>query len=126
MTSPEDAIEVARAALAAQREAGVYGDREQGGDDRPGGPSAPADTRRKLLGWAFVEPQAGVLRSTRRYGAPITAVKRLLLRALAQYHSELVANQTRFNLTLLAHLDRIEERIEALERGDGPPPAPPP
>jgi hypothetical protein len=46
------------------------------------------------------------------------------VRALAQYHSELVANQTRFNLTLLAHLERLEQRIEALERGDSPPPAP--
>lgn len=125
MTRPENAIEVARAALAAQRAAGVYGDRVQAGDDAGGPrPAPPADTRRKLLEWAFVEPEAAVLRSTRRYGAPITVVKRMLLRALAQYHSELVANQTRFNLTLLAHLERLEQRIEALERGDSPPPAP--
>ena len=114
MTQPEDALEIARAAVAAQRAAGAYGE--------PGGPPAPArdgsDTRRKLLEWAFVEPEPDVLRSTRAYGAPITALKRLLLRALAQYHGELIANQTRFNLTLLAHLDRLEERIETLERAE--------
>ncbi len=119
MTEPEEAIEVARAALAAQRAAGAYGDPES-----PVFAPAVADTRRKLLEWAFVEPEAGVLHSTRRYGAPITALKRLLLRALAQYHSELIANQTRFNLTLLAHLDRLEDRVATLERDAGPPPPP--
>jgi hypothetical protein len=119
MTRPEEAIEVARAAAAAQRAAGAYGESEASV------PAAgPADTRRKLLEWAFVEPDLSGLRSTRRYGAPITALKRLLLRALAQYHSELVANQTRFNLTLLAHLDRLEERLERLERDDSPHPPP--
>lgn len=111
MTRPEDALEVARAAVAA----GAY-------DSEGPSPAPPApDTRRKLLEWAFVEPDPGVLRSTRRYGAPITALKRVLLRALGQYNSELAANQTRFNLTLLAQLEALEERLDALERrGRGP------
>jgi hypothetical protein len=119
VTKPEDALEVAAAAVAAQRAAGAYDEADHAAASIPA-----ADTRRKLLEWAFVEPEADVLRSTRRYGAPITGLKRLLLRALAQYHAELLANQTRFNLTLLAHLDRLEERIETLERGERPPPPP--
>lgn len=110
MSTPEDALDRAREALRAQRAAGRYPD-----PPAPNPEPSPADVRHKLLEWAFIEPEAAVLRSTRRHGAPITAVKRLLRRALAQYHGELVANQTRFNLTLLAHLERIEARIEALE-----------
>lgn len=118
MTSPDEALDRARAALRAQREAGAYppaGD--SGAADRPEPPGA---SRRKLLEWAFVEPDATVVRSTRRHGAPITAAKRLLRRALAQYLGELTANQTRFNLALLAQLERIEERLEALERDREP------
>ncbi len=110
MSTPEEALDQAREALRAQRAAGRYPD-----SPPPDPAPSPSDARRKLLEWAFIEPEAGTLRSTRRHGAPITAVKRLLRRALAQYHGELIANQTRFNLTLLAHLERIEERIEALE-----------
>lgn len=110
MTAPEDALDRAREALRAQRAAGRYP-----GPPAPDPPPSAADARRKLLEWAFIEPDDGVLRSTRRHGAPITAAKRLLRRALAQYHAELIANQTRFNLTLLAHLERIEARIEGLE-----------
>ncbi len=97
MSTPEDAPDRARAALRAQRAAGRYPD-----PPAPDPGPAPADVRRKLLEWAFIEPGVDVLRSTRRHGVPITAVKRLLRRALAQYHGELVADQTRFNLTLLA------------------------
>lgn len=114
MTSPEEALDRARAALRAQREAGAY-------PPRPGTAAPPAETsRRKLLEWAFIEPDADVIRSTRRHGAPITAAKRLLRRALAQYLGEITANQTRFNLALLAQLERIEERLDALERDREP------
>jgi hypothetical protein len=115
VTRPEDALDRAREALRAQRAAGHYPD-----PPAPDPSPSPADARRKLLEWAFIEPDEGVLRSTRARGAPITAAKRLLRRALAQYHGELIANQTRFNLTLLAHLERIEARIEALEHGRDP------
>lgn len=115
MSTPEEALGRAQEALRAQRAAGRYPD-----PSPPDAAPSPSDARRKLLEWAFIEPKAGVLRSTRRHGAPITAVKRLLRRALAQYHGELIANQTRFNLTLLAHLERIEARIEALENERDP------
>jgi hypothetical protein len=115
VTRPEDALDRAREALRARRAAGHYP-----ASPAPDPAPSPADARRKLLEWAFIEPDEGVLRSTRAHGAPITAVKRLLRRALAQYHGELIANQTRFNLTLLAQLERIEARIEALEHERDP------
>ena len=114
MSSPEEALDRARAALRAQREAGVYPPMSSA----EGEPDPTA--RRKLLEWAFIEPDAGVIRSTRRHGAPITAAKRLLRRALAQYLGEITANQTRFNLALLAQLERIEGRLDALERDREP------
>lgn len=45
----------------------------------------------------------------------MTGVKRLLLRLLHQYTNELEAQQTRFNVALLAHLRQLEQRIDRLE-----------
>ncbi|HET9102330.1 MAG TPA: hypothetical protein VFN55_03175 [Solirubrobacteraceae bacterium] len=108
--TPEEALDRAREALRARREAGEYPP-----PPPPAAAPSPAESRLKLLEWAFVEPDASVVRSTRAHGAPITAAKRMLLRLVGQYLSELSANQTRFNLALVAHLERIEERIAALE-----------
>jgi len=49
--------------------------------------------------------------STRSAGAPITWVKRLLLRLLRQYFVELEARQTRFNIAMLERLDALEARV---------------
>jgi hypothetical protein len=57
-----------------------------------------------------------VARSTRRGGGPITAFKRFLLRMLLQYHNELEAQTTRFNLHLLGHVGALEDRVDKLER----------
>jgi hypothetical protein len=111
MTSPEDAVERARAAAAEMRTEGAYAD--EGTID-----PAPEDaiTLAKLYEWALIDPDLRDVRSTRRYGAPMTALKRGLLRLLSQYHAALIAEQVRFNVTLLGHLKRLEDRIEALER----------
>jgi hypothetical protein len=114
MTAPEEALERARAAAAAERE-------------RPGSPYAevssgmriePTDTdaSTRLLEWALIEPDPEKVYSTRRLGAPITGVKRLLLRALHQYHGELVAQQTRFNLEAVQHIRALEDRVAQLEQ----------
>jgi hypothetical protein len=109
MTEPEQAVERARAAAAAMRERGAYTDA-----------TAPAQetvtTPAKLLEWALIEPDLRDVRSTRRLGAPVTALKRLLVRLLEQYHAELNAQQTRFNVAVLGQLRELEERIEELER----------
>lgn len=78
-------------------------------------PATEAVTTEKLFEWALIEPDLRDVRSTRRAGAPITALKRLLLRLLAQYHGELIAEQTRFNLNLVIHARHLEDRIAELE-----------
>lgn len=112
MTAPEQALEQARAAVASMRAAGEYPVAETLipplAEERV--------TYRELLEWSLVEPDLDHVRSTRRWGAPITGVKRLLLRLLYQYHSQLVAEQARFNMNLVRYVQSLEERVAALER----------
>ena len=56
--------------------------------------------------------------STRRFGRPITAVKRLLVRLLRQYVGQMTAQQSRFNAQVAAHVMRLEERVRRA-RGRG-------
>lgn len=119
MTDPEHAVEQARAAAAALRGRGAYPEASATTPEQQ-----TTTTPAKLLEWALIEPDLRDVRSTRRFGAPVTAFKRLLLRLLEQYHAELNAQQTRFNVSVLGQLRALEERIEALERklGGGEPP----
>jgi len=112
VSTPEEALERAREAAAAQRESGHY----PAAETRIEPLSEAPPTYGRLLQWALVEPDLGHVRSTRRWGAPITALKRSLLRLLAQYHAELIGEQSRFNLNLVHYLRALEERIERLER----------
>lgn len=125
MTRPEDALAQARAAAAAMRERGAYGDDLRGFEIEP----ADAVTQERLLEWAVIEPDPAQVYSTRRLGAPITWVKRLMLRALRQYHGQLLAEQTRFNLQLSVYLSELDSRVRDLEelavrQSDEGPPAP--
>lgn len=67
----------------------------------------------QLLEWAVIEPDPGLLRSTRRLGRPITWVKRLARRALQQELDQLAGQQTRFNLHVLQRVVELEERLGA-------------
>jgi hypothetical protein len=120
MTRPGDAVQRAREALASMRADGAYG---ESGPSRP----EPEFTGRRRMEWALIEPDEDVVVSHRRHGGAITALKRGLLRLLAQYHAELIARQTRFNVQLLLEVERLEERIATLEgeRDAGPGGAPP-
>jgi hypothetical protein len=125
VTRPEEALNQARAAAAAMRERGAYGDDFRGFEIEP----AEAVTQDLLLEWALIEPDPAKVYSTRRLGAPITWVKRLLLRGLRQYHGQFLAEQTRFNLQLTVYISELESRIRDLEefavhRDDEGPPAP--
>jgi hypothetical protein len=111
VTSPEDAEKVAAEAARLRRDAGGY--EGVGG----GGPLdetivAGAPSRELLARWAVIEIDPDeVLYSTRRAGAPITLVKRVLVRLLRQYLVELEARQTRFNIALLERLEALEDRV---------------
>ena len=112
---PEEAVEHARAEAARKRAAGSY--REDSAtvqelEDAITGPVTPQQLRE----WALIDVDASLMRSTRRGGAPVTAFKRLLLRLLRQYTNELEAQQTRFNVGVLARLEELERRIASLER----------
>lgn len=113
MTLPENALARARQAAAEKRSRGGYAG--QGADTLDAtilGGRVPAEL---LSEWAVIEIEPDLVYSTRRAGAPITALKRLLLRLLRQHLVELEARQTRFNLGLLAAVQHLEERVEHLE-----------
>lgn len=109
---PEEALAEARRRAAEIRAAGGYA--EPDGDLHV----EPIDqvTSGQLLEWALIEPDVSKLRSTRRGGAPITWVKRQLLRGLRQYHNEVNFQQTRFNIHVLRKLIELEDRIERIEQ----------
>ncbi len=111
MTTPEQALTQAREQVAALRETGAYGNADAAA-------VAGHSARRELplYEWALIDPDLRDVRSTRRFGRPITAVKLALLRFLGQYHAALIAEQTRFNIAVAEQVRRLEERIEQLER----------
>ena len=111
MSEPENALERAREAAASMRAQGAYGGHASGDPPRPEKPP-----HEQLFRWAVIEPDLEDVRSTRRFGAPFTALKRLLLRFLEQYHAELLAQQTRFNVTMIGELRELERRVEELEQ----------
>ena len=109
---PHDALRLARERAAAARARGLYA------DDLEGFAVAPTDrvSTERLLEWAVIDPDVEVVRSTRRFGGPITWVKRLLVRALRQWLAEALSQQTRFNVHVVVRLTELEERVERLER----------
>jgi hypothetical protein len=84
-----------------------------------------AVSARRLAQWAIIEPLESEVYSTRRFGRPITAVKRLLLRLMRQYFDQVTAQQSRFNAHLAAHVIALEDRVAALERATGTAPGEP-
>ena len=107
MTSPEDALALARERAAAAPWA----------DDPEGFRIAPTERVGidRLMEWAVIEPDETLMRSTRVYGKPITWLKRLLLRGLQQHFNELTAQETRFHLHAVVRLAELEDRIVRLE-----------
>ncbi len=111
MKSPEEALARARAAAAA---AGDRGPEEAEPLEDPRHVSL-----QRLTEWAVIEPEETEVYSTRRWGAPITAVKRLLVRLMRQYMFSVSGQQTRFNVYALGELMALQERIRALEDAAG-------
>lgn len=112
-------------ALEAARRATAEADGESAG--APWVLEDPALSTKRLVEWAILEPEEAKVYSTRPYGKPITLFKRLLVRLLRQYLNEISAQQSRFNALVAAHVMRLEQRVEQLERergaqGGEPPP----
>jgi hypothetical protein len=112
VSTPEEAAEQAREEAGRRRAAGGYaGVGSSGALDESIVHGAPS--RELLAQWAVIEIDADeILYSTRKAGAPITFLKRVLVRLLRQYFVELEARQTRFNIALLERLDALEKRDE--------------
>jgi hypothetical protein len=111
MTRPEEALALARAKAAEARARGGYAADVHGAIIDP----VESASLEQLLEWAIVEPDIDEVRSTRRFGGPITFVKRLLARALRQYNGQLIAQQQRFNIQLALYVAQLAERVERLE-----------
>ena len=90
------------------------------GEDLSGFTVEPTEemTFDKLMEWAVIETDPDLVRSTRALGAPITWFKRLLRRMLRQELGQAYAQQSRFNLMIVARLADLESRREP------PPPGP--
>jgi hypothetical protein len=116
LTSPEEALAAARRRAAERRQ----------GQTAPGPAADPLagetqqDSLRRLAAWAMIEPDEAEVYSTRRYGAPVTVLKRMLIRLLRQYLVQVSAQQSRFNANVVAQLVRLEERVRALEESRRP------
>ena len=101
---PEQALEAARIAAERKRAEGAYPADTVADPGWPGGPDLA-----RLREWAIVEVDPELLYSTRKGGAPITWLKRMLLRLMRQYTTELEAQQTRFNVGVVAYLESLEK-----------------
>lgn len=107
---PEDAVDAARASLALQRADGAYGEDLE--DWRIVPPERPSTEL--LLEWAIIEPDMDLVVSTRRLGAPISWVKRVLVHLLRQYTGQLASQQTRLNVHLMGRVAELDERLADL------------
>ena len=105
MKDPQEALAAARAAAQAGPPT----------DDDAGQLDSSADRGRRLTRWAIIQPELIEVGSTRRFGAPITLIKRFLVRLMSQYLNQMGAQQSRFNADAAAHIIALEERIRKLE-----------
>jgi hypothetical protein len=108
---PDDALAAARDAAARKRAEGRYPELAESREQLAGGWQLAEPDISKLREWAIIEVDADALvYSTRKGGAPITWFKRMLLRLLRQYTTELEAQQTRFNVAVVAYLESLEKK----------------
>jgi hypothetical protein len=114
MREPREALAAARQAAAASPAPADEETRIDSGADRG----------RRLMRWAIIRPDLAEVYSTRRFGAPITWFKRLLIRFLGHYLDQVIAQQSRFNAEVAAHVIALEQRVRELESrapASGPP-----
>jgi hypothetical protein len=107
---PEAAVAAAQASVAAARAEGRYTEDLEGWRIEP--PERPSTDL--LLEWAIIEPDMDLVTSTRRLGAPIRWVKRVLVHLIRQYTGQLASQQTRVNVHLMGRLGELDERLADL------------
>jgi hypothetical protein len=107
---PEEAVGAARTSLAGLRAEGAYAEDLEGWRIEP--PERPSTDL--LLEWAIIEPDMDLVTSTRRLGAPIRWVKRVLVHLIRQYTGQLASQQTRLNVHLMGRLGELDERLADL------------
>jgi len=112
---PDEAIDAARAALAHQRAEGAYGEDLETWRIVP--PERPSTEL--LLEWAIIEPDMDLVVSTRRLGAPISWLKRILIHLIRQYTGQLASQQTRLNVHLMGRMGELDERLADLQQRVG-------
>jgi hypothetical protein len=115
LSTPEEALSEARRRAVAARAAGEYTE----ADHLPAVDRSQPNNLVRLYELALIEVSPDEIRSTRRLGAPITLLKRLLGRLLMQYHNELSGHQSRFNYEALVYIAHLERRVSELERRVG-------
>lgn len=108
MRDPQEALAAARERAAASRAAPPLQPETWDLEDSP-------LSSKRLAEWSIIEPDEESVYSTRRFGRPITAFKRLLIRLMRQYLSQATAQQSRFNAYVAAQLVALDERVKALE-----------
>lgn len=111
MKEPQEALEAARERAAEAREQGTYREPTPSLDASP----VTRISDKRLMEWAIIEPDQARIYSTRRFGKPVTFAKRALIRALRQYDDQVLAQQSRFNAHIAAHVLNLAERVRALE-----------
>jgi hypothetical protein len=112
--TPQEALDEAR------RRAAATGQTGRAETSSLPGPGRTAVIKR-LAEWAIIEPDEAQVYSMRRFGGPITAFKRVLVRLLRQYFVQVTSQQSRFNAEVAAHVMRLEERVQQLEQRSAPP-----
>ncbi len=114
MKTPQEALQEAR------RRAAEQASGSESGAGADGTTESIEEARRaslsRLAAWAVIEPEEAEVYSTRRLGAPITLLKRMLVRLLRQYLVQISAQQSRFNAHVAAHVISLEDRVMALEQ----------
>ncbi|HEX4108388.1 MAG TPA: hypothetical protein VHX88_09660 [Solirubrobacteraceae bacterium] len=112
---PEQALAHAREQARAARERGEYS------EDLSGFQVQVPDRRshEQLVEWALIEPDLDLVRSTRAWGAPITALKRGAVHVLRQYLAQIESQQSRFNVHMLVRVAELEDRMADLEQWAG-------
>jgi hypothetical protein len=102
------------------RAQGAYAEAES----TPGPGSPRRGGAEKLMEYAVIEPDVRELRSSRRMGGLVTAIRRVLVWLLWPYWAARLADQSRFNTEFVRQLQGLEAALDQAEDQLGGAPLP--